>query len=711
MKITFAGGGGIGASCALLEAGETRILIDCGVRFKGESRLPDLSILSGKHLDAVLVTHAHSDHTGALPVICEAFPRAPVYASPPTMELSMILLRDALRLMDSEREGELPLYAKKQVDQVSNAFVPVHHDHSVEIGDIKVRFLPAAHILGASMLHVETPFGNVLFTGDFSVTTQRTVPALTRPAVHADIVVSEATYGERLHEDRSQAEMRLLDKVRAVLQDGGRVLIPAFAVGRAQEVLLILKNALRSKTLPEVPVFVDGMVRAVCGVYGRHDRYVTRALFHEIRKTAHPFYTNGISPVETPAARQAVLDIGPCIIVASSGMLNGGASAYYAEAMAPNPKDAILITGYQDEESPGRALLNLTDTEGPRSIQLNGRSVVVACRFEKYGLSAHADRLQTAALIEGLRPKTVVLVHGGDGAKQALAASLSVRDILIPADGESVERSFPVRGSARLAASDETAREMAPAALRRVLGPPGDRPVSARVIAETWFGRRVTRQDVDALVAAAVALNLVRRDDRRRDLLHVLSLSETDCFPDEAALEQTLKTENPKGRLLEWAMRTRVEPPTATFGVDGAFHTATLSLLFEDQSMTAGPHRAASKKTAEQLAARELLSRIDGVMAARPQTPKEQPPIPSGRDPMMLLNELRQIGLLQTFDYSLTSTSGPSHQPVFTIVCYAILENGERIESNPVSASAKKEARREAAAGLVERLTAAGITN
>ena len=251
-------------------------------------------------------------------------------ATPPTIDLVAILLQDALRLMNGpERESELPLYSERQVEQLLAAFVPVKYHQSMRIKDVEVRWLPAAHILGAAMIQLKTPAGTVLFTGDYSISAQHTVPALGRPDFQADMVISEATYGERLHEDRKAAEERLLSQIREVVARGGRVLIPAFAVGRAQEVLLILKHAQRNGTLPEVPVFVDGMVRAVCAVYGKHGAYVSRQLVHEIQRSPHAFYTDTIQPVTRPEDRKRVLATSPGIIVASSGMLAGGPSLAY----------------------------------------------------------------------------------------------------------------------------------------------------------------------------------------------------------------------------------------------------------------------------------------------------------------------------------------------------------------------------------------------
>ena len=451
IALTFLGGADeIGASSTLVEVAGTTLLVDCGIRFEAGRALPDLAALSGRSLDAVLLTHAHTDHSGALPVVSEAWPATPVYMTPPTIDLVTILARDALRLMAAgfEREGEIPLYGEAAVENALHMARAVPLLSTFAVGNVEVTFLPASHILGAAMVHLSTPAGTVLFTGDYSVEAQRTVPALDRPSLPVDLLVTESTYGNRLHADRKTAEGRLVTRAATVLEGGGRVLIPAFAIGRAQEVLLILRQALERKELPDVPVFADGMVRAVCEVYGRHPHYVTNVLARRIRRE-HPFYTDRIRPVATPAERAAVLEAGPCVIVASSGMLAGGASTFYAAALAPRERDAILITGYQDEESPGRALLRLAEAAGPRALRLGGREVEVRCSFETYSLSAHADRMQMAGLVEGLAPRTVVLVHGDPEARASLERSLSCRDVVRAATGTRVARGSPARGGAR----------------------------------------------------------------------------------------------------------------------------------------------------------------------------------------------------------------------------------------------------------------------
>ena len=608
LRITFLGGAAsIGASAALVEAAGLRLLVDCGVRFEPGNALPDLSQIPPGGPDAVLVTHAHSDHTGALPVIHGAFPGVPVYATPPTIDLVSVLFRDALKLMNGpDREADVPLYTEAQVESLARALQPAPFEQPVRIGEAIVTWLPAGHILGAAMVHLQTPAGSVLFTGDYSVSAQLTVPALNRPAFEADVVVSEATYGCRLHEDRSAAEERLVAQVRTVLERGGRVLVPAFAIGRAQEVILILRRALKRGRIPGVPVYVDGMVKSVCEIYRRWERYTARSLARNIRRLPHPFYGDRVSPVSGAQQRAQVLAGGPCVIVASSGMLAGGASAHYARAMASCERDAILITGYQDEESPGRALLELAEGAGSGEVRIGGQPVAVSCEVGKYGLSAHADRLQMTAFLEALRPGTVILVHSDEDARSALAGALSTGDAVLPADGQPVETSRR-RGGRNRPAPLAQSLHVDPVRARNLLGPPGNRPLAVRDVAGAWFGRRVPRLQAEALASQFERLGLVRRDDNRRGRLWVLAPGESDLFPEEAALERELKAANPKGRLLELCMRLRCDPPEVAFEVEGAFHVAVMSLEYDGRELRSAAHRAASRRTAEQLAAAEML--------------------------------------------------------------------------------------------------------
>jgi len=258
--------------------------------------------------------------------------------------------------------------------------------------DLEVLFYPGGHILGASCIVLYTADGNVLYTGDFSVTPQKTVDGILVPPVRPDLLITETTYGTRLHANRETEEKRLCETVGQVLRTGGKVLIPAFALGRAQEVILILQEAQRTGLVPPVPIWVDGLVKNICGAYSSFPDDLGRKLSQRTSKEHNPFFPErGKVRAVLPPQREEIVSGGPCAIISSSGMLTGGPSVFYAQALAGDEANAIFITGYQDEESPGRALLNLLDAREERFLSLQGRKVRVACRIDRYSLSAHAD--------------------------------------------------------------------------------------------------------------------------------------------------------------------------------------------------------------------------------------------------------------------------------------------------------------------------------
>ncbi len=458
MRITFLGGADeVGASSTLIEIGGKRILVDAGIRPSPKARwglagdqLPNLSQIDALgSLDAILVTHAHSDHTGALELVIARHPEAPVYATPPTISLTRVLHQDSRRIMQSrlDEEGELPLFDDVAVGQLMAAFVPVPFHTPVALGEgLAVTWFPAGHIAGAAMLGLESDEGNLLITGDISISAQRTVDGARPPAFRPDLVIIESTYGGRLHANRAVQERKLVETATEVTAAGGKVLIPAFALGRAQELLLILAEFQRRGEMPLIPVWADGMVRAVCQAYAGFSDYLPLAL----QERGTKFFEGAIRPVQSNQQRNALVwEPGSAVIVASSGMLAGGPSLSYARALAGNPQHAILLTGYQDEESPGRRLQEVAE-RGHGSIRLGKDKVDVRCRLATYSLSAHADEGQIVSLAETLDPEQIFLVHGDETARLSLKTALDRRGRIVhlPRAGQSFD--FALSGPTRL---------------------------------------------------------------------------------------------------------------------------------------------------------------------------------------------------------------------------------------------------------------------
>lgn len=453
MKITFLGGADeVGASGILIETAGRRVLVDCGIRPSPKSywglaadQLPALSQIeagSGK-LDAILVTHAHTDHTGALELVVGRYPNVPVYATAPTLALTRVLHQDARRIMQSrlDEEGELPLFDDLAVQRLMSALVPVPFKTRIPLADgLAATFFPAGHIAGAAMIGLESDEGRLLISGDISISAQRTVDGARPPAFHPDAIIIESTYGGRLHANRAVQERNLVETVAQVTAAGGKVLIPAFALGRAQEVLLILNEYQRRGELPPVPIWADGMVRTICHAYPGFGEALPLAL----QEQNCQFFNDRIRPVASNEQRNALIwNPGAAVIVSSSGMLAGGPSLSFARALAPNPQHAILLTGYQDEESPGRRLQELTE-RGSGTIRLGKDKVDVQCRIGSYSLSAHADEAQLINLTETLNPEHVFLVHGDASARESLEKALSQRGRIVhlPRAGQVVELHF-----------------------------------------------------------------------------------------------------------------------------------------------------------------------------------------------------------------------------------------------------------------------------
>ena len=446
MKIDFLGGAmEVGASCILLRFENMNILMDSGIRQGGSlDPLPDFrTIQECGGVDVIIVSHAHMDHIGSLPVISKAYPTAPIYMTQMSQDLVRVLLYDSLKLMD-RREDEIPQYSQQDVEAMLSNIRPLRFQSEIEIAKkLMLTFYPAGHIAGAACVYLQTPEGTILYTGDFSGFSQQTIEGAQIPKLRPDIFITESTYGNRLHSNRQIEEQRLVQSIQTCIQRGGKVLIPAFALGRSQEVLLILRKAIQNEQLPHIPVYVDGMVRDINLMYYRNPTFLKNSLARRILKGTEPFYTKDIVEVPKNAERGELLKKEePCIIVSSSGMLSGGPSVAYAKELAKDEKNMIILTGYQDEEAPGRELLALMEDDSDRRIKLDGTMVTVHCQVECVGLSAHADQQEIVGLVDKLTPRHIVLVHGDSDALSQLSLELAKdyrRCIYTPILGESVE--------------------------------------------------------------------------------------------------------------------------------------------------------------------------------------------------------------------------------------------------------------------------------
>jgi len=522
MQIVFVGGASsVGASCMAIQLAEQWIVVDAGVRVDRKSDpLPDLSLLEGKDVQAIFVTHAHADHIGALPLLHQAFPTAPIFASRGTSLLMEVMLADALKIMTRRafEEMELPLYPETLVAGMLTQVRPIPVGESFTLPvlpGITIQTSRAGHIAGAVCLGFTASDGSIVVSGDISSTPQRTVIGATPPQMdHCDVLVLESTYGARLHPNRQAEETRLAQAVANGLAQGGHTLIPCFGLGRGQELLLVLQAAQEKGQIPEFPIYVDGLVRRVCSTYLLITEALSPTLQRQIRKGFTPFTGRNVTFVRDERDRERILAGPPACILSSSGMLTGGPSVWYAARLASDPNASILITGYQDEESPGKRLLDLAEKK-ENTLMLGGTQVEVRCQVAKYSLSAHADGAELAAYAAALKPDRVALVHGDPEARAALKGLLTNTDVVLPIEGMIVEKQERRASRTRSTATNEIANpvEALPQGIgqgvpfdythveqlwRVVTQVPTLRIVTARELALVWYGvvTEETTQDI-----------------------------------------------------------------------------------------------------------------------------------------------------------------------------------------------------------------------
>ena len=559
MQVIFAGGAsGVGASCLAIELADQWIVVDAGVRVDRKADpLPDLALLEGKDVRAIFVTHAHADHIGALPLIHQAFPNAPIFASRATGLLMEVMLADALKIMTRRavEEMELPLFPQEMVASMLNMVRPLPVGESItlaELPGVTVHASRAGHIAGAVSLAFKAPDGSLVVSGDISITPQRTVlGAVAPPMKSCDLLVLELTYGARLHPNRQGEEQRLAQAVADGLARGGHVLIPCFGLGRGQELVLLLQSAQDKGQIPQFPIYVDGLVRRVCSTYLLLPEALTPTLQRQIRKGYAPFTGPNVSFVRDERDRERILAGSPACIVSSSGMLTGGPSVWFAERLVSNPNASILITGYQDEEAPGRKLLDLAEQK-KSTLELNGSSLQVQCQVAKYSLSAHADGSELASFAASVHPRQVALVHGDEDARLALRSKLTDTEVLLPMNGSTIAvQHNRAKRSAKTTTADAVSLSKLPIGISNdrtfewkyveelwhaITQVPSLRIVTARELALVWYGQIVQdAQDEEVL------------EGLTRDIMYVLAEDyEQKYFVRQSALTEAYRVRGQK---------------------------------------------------------------------------------------------------------------------------------------------------------------------
>ncbi|WP_265112488.1 MBL fold metallo-hydrolase [Halosolutus halophilus] len=382
MDIQFLGGAReIGRSAVLVN---DSLLLDFGMLTDNPPQFP----IETPSPDAVVVSHGHLDHVGAVPALLSGDSRPPIHWTPPTYELTLTLARDTLKLHGGSYNCPFTETDLRRVTQVSKTH---GYREPFDAAGHEVTFYNAGHIPGSAHVLVDDGDTRLLYTGDFHTDDQRLVSGSTaRPA--ADVVVCESTYSDVEHEDRSAVEERFVESVETTLWEGGTVVVPAFAIGRTQEMLLICDAH-------DVPCYVDGMGKRVTEMLQQYPEFLRDADAFR-RAKSHARFVTGRN-----GQRKRITDQ-RAAIVTTSGMLSGGPAMTYIPEIRRHPTNKIAMTGYQVDGTPGRDLLETGTAE------IDGRVMPVSAQVEQYDFSAHADRTGLLSLLESYRDSEVLVDHG-----------------------------------------------------------------------------------------------------------------------------------------------------------------------------------------------------------------------------------------------------------------------------------------------------------
>ena len=448
MKITLLGaaGGEVTGSSYLVQTAAANVMIDCGLfqgsqKLENSNRLPTTAAMQQLH--AVVLTHAHLDHTGRLPLLTRFDYKGPIYATAATISLAELILKDSAYLQgeDAKRQNRWrsekgqpliePLYTQKQVDHLHPLYRRLRYDHATEVAPgISVRAVEAGHILGSASLEVTVEEGGrkriVVFSGDIG---PRGAPLHRDPVPlkHADLVFMESTYGDKDHPSLAQTAALARDAVKATIEEKGRVLVPTFAIGRSQLLLYLLAGAFKRGTLTPFPIFLDSpmAIRATDIYKNNEDLFDEEAI--AMRRSGDLSKNLRTAQVCQKAKDSMALarKPGPWMVLAGAGMCTGGRIMNHLQNHLPDPTTLVLMVGYQSRGSVGRAL-----ADGAKDVTIAGQKVKVQAKTHVFGgLSGHAgqsDLLNWFGSLAASRPR-VILTHGEDVQRRALGDCIRQR--------------------------------------------------------------------------------------------------------------------------------------------------------------------------------------------------------------------------------------------------------------------------------------------
>ncbi len=423
VRISFLGASRqVGRSCFLLQTPTSKVLIDCGINVaaQGQEQYPilDAPEFRMEDLDAVIISHPHIDHIGFLPWLYKMGFKGPAYMTEPTRDVGVLLCLDSIGV--AQKDANKALYGSKDVKEMVKHTITLDEEVTDVTPDIRITFYNAGHTLGSAVTHIHIGNGqhNLVYCGDYKfLRTQLLEPAINRfPRV--ETIITEATYGgkDNFFPSRQVSEDQLLQVITETVKRGGKVLIPVLGVGRSQEIMLLLEKSIREGKLDKIPIYIQGMVWDVTAIHTAYpdflNKQVRKNIFH---KDENPFLSDIFMRISSRKEQNQVIEeTGPCVVMATSGMMTAGASVEYFRRLADNPKNAIIFVNYLGEGSLGRRIQN-----GEKEVQVPGERGMEAVPVNMSvhtiaGLSGHPDRNEILRYIATCepRPKKVIIVHG-----------------------------------------------------------------------------------------------------------------------------------------------------------------------------------------------------------------------------------------------------------------------------------------------------------
>jgi uncharacterized protein len=428
VRVSMLGGASqVGRSCMLLHTPNSKILLDCGINpaisdssDKSSEKFPYLDVAEIgdiNSVDAVILSHAHLDHSGLIPYLYKMGYRGPCYMTAPTRDIAALLQLDLIGV--AYKKAQFPLYKGDDIKEMVRHSICLNYGEVTDITpDIRITLYNAGHVLGSAQAHINIGNGlhNFIYTGDTKYAKTRLLDPAVNHFPRVETVQLESTYGGKqdVLPPLREVEERFLQLVRETIEKKGKILLPELGLGHAQETMLRVEEAIRTGALPKIPIYIDGMIWDINAIHTAYPDFLSASVRNKVFQDDNPFLSDIFKRIGSPIERKEVLEGGSCLVISTSGMLNGGASVEYFRNFADNPNNLIVFGCYQASGSLGRLI-----KEGAKEVNLGSdygnETVKVSLRVETmYGLSPHSSRNELLQYVSRMvpRPKKIIVTHG-----------------------------------------------------------------------------------------------------------------------------------------------------------------------------------------------------------------------------------------------------------------------------------------------------------